>query len=200
MVDLTTSVDHRRPRNRDELLAARAQLLARPLEDTSRDDLTTQLVGFDAGEGRFALPMGSVVTVLNSVRPTPLPEQPPWLAGAIGVSGQILAVIEPDRFLGASPALGDAPERSTMVVISDGTADVALLVDRLARTDVLELATAAALPDGTPDLVAHVVRGTVGGRHLLDAAGLVAAIRAEVQPSTDQASLRQIGAGPIPGM
>jgi chemotaxis signal transduction protein len=196
MVDLTGSGDQRGQRTRDEVLAARAQLLARPLEDTNRDDLTTRLVGFDAGEGRFALPMGSVVTVLNSVRPTPLPEQPPWLAGAIGVSGQILAVIEPDRFLGASPAQGDGHERSTMVVISDGTADVALLVDRLARTDDLDPATPASMPDGTSDLVARVVRGAVGDRHLLDAAGLVAAVRVAVQPSTDQTSLRRTGAGP----
>jgi chemotaxis signal transduction protein len=176
--------DGRATRAKAEVLAARARLLARPLETTSWDHLATQLVGFDAGEGRFVVPTASVVSVISSVPPTPLPEQPGWLAGAAAVGGQVLMVLEPDRFLGATSRQAELDGRATLIVISDGTAEIAMLVDRLAPVDS-SATSVEPLPDGTPDRVASVIRGVVGGRHLLDVAGLVTAIRTALQPSAN---------------
>lgn len=184
------------PLDKSTVLAARAELLGRPLETSTGDELATQLVGFDAGEGRFALSTGSVVAVIHSVPPTALPEQPAWLAGAVGVGGRVVTVIELDRFLGATSPQNPRSGRPTMIVVSDGSADVALIVDRLAPVDGGST-TVTPLPDGTPDQVARVVRGVVGDRHLLDAAGLVAAIRAALHPATNRDSARLQDGGSV---
>lgn len=190
----TSSVgDGGSPLDKSTVLAARAELLARPLDTKSGDELATQLVGFDAGEGRFALSTTSVVAVIHSVPPTALPEQPAWLAGAVGVGGRVVTVVALDIFLGAALPQDPRSDRPTMIVVSDGAAEVALIVDRLAPADGGST-NVAPLPDGTSDQVARVVRGVVGSRHLLDAAGIVAAIRPALNPTTtDDSALPQHG-------
>lgn len=194
MTDLGPPPAQPAARVKADVLAARAQLLARPLEATGLEDLGAQLVGFDAGDGRFVLPTDSIATVISAARPTSVPDQPEWLAGAVAVGGRILTAVEPDRFLGAAPSLTRPSGLVTLIVIADGAAEVALLVDRLASVDAMT--TIDPLPDGTPERAARVVRGVVGGRHLLDPAGIVAAIRDALHPSTEHhaSGLSAVGA------
>lgn len=159
------------------VLAERARHLARPIETAVWEDVTTQFLGLDAGRARFAVPVDAVTTVLAPVRPTPIPRQPAWIAGAIGVDGQVVAVVEPDRFLGAETSDPTPNERRTVALISAGGRDVALLVDAVGRIEISERDEPNPLPVGTTDRVSRAVRGTVAGRYLLDADGFVAAIR-----------------------
>lgn len=159
------------------VLVERARHLARPIETAAWEDVSAQFLGLDAGQARFAVPVAAVTTVLAPVRPTPIPRQPGWLAGAIGVDGQVVAVVEPDRFLGAETSDPMPNERRTVAVISARGRDVALLVDAVDRIEISERNEPDPLPVGTTDLVSRAVRGMVAGRYLLDADGFIAAIR-----------------------
>lgn len=172
-----------------EVLAARARILARPLESSEHADASIQMLGFEAGGDRFALPVESVVTVIAGARPTPLPGMPSWLSGAVDVRGRVVAVVNPDQFLGTQDRLERGVERdldrATAVVIAQGSGEIALLVERL--DPVVSIGPSAILPcpAGSSDRVAQVARGMVDGRLFLEPDGFIAAIRAQLAPVTD---------------
>ena len=171
-----------------EALAARARLLARPQETAEPEGATIQMLGFEAGGDRFALPVESIVTVMSAVQSTPVPGMPPWLVGAVGVRGRVVAVVSPDQFLGTRPGPDELVGRSTAVVLADEAAEVALLIDRLDLVESIASSALLPLPAGSSEVVGHAARGTVGGRLFLDPGGLIAAIRSALQPMTDDPS------------
>lgn len=168
-----------------EVLAARARILARPLQSSEQADAAVQMLGLEAGGDRFALPVESVVTVISGARPTPLPGMPSWLSGAVDVRGRVVAVVNPDQFLGTRERLEQDVDRATAVVIAHGSGDVALLVERLDPVVSIASTTILPCPAGSSDRVAQVARGMVDGRLFLEPEGLIAAIRAELSPVTD---------------
>lgn len=165
-----------------DALAARARLLAQPLEATGPEVSSIQMLGFTAGDDRFGLPVQEVVTVLSSVRPTPVPGMPPWLVGAVGFRGRVVAVVEPDQFLGTPRQLDDSVVRSMAVVMAHGGAEVALLVDRLDPVESIGSGAILPCPVGSPEIVTHAARGTLDGRLFLDRDGFIAAIKAALLP------------------
>lgn len=167
-----------------EVLAARARLLARPLDAAEREGPTIQILGFEAGGDRFALPIASIVTVISPVQPTPVPGMPPWLVGAVGVRGRVVAVVNPDQFLRTRPGADEPVERSTAVLVAGATAEVALLVDRLDPVESIASGASRPLPAGTSDVVGRASRGIIDGRLVLDPGGLIAAIRSALGPMT----------------
>ncbi|MDO8485724.1 MAG: chemotaxis protein CheW [Candidatus Limnocylindrales bacterium] len=171
-----------------EVLATRARVLARPLKTAEQEGATIQMLGFEAGGDRFALPVESIVTVMSAVRPTPVPGMPPWLVGAVGVRGRVVAVVSPDRFLGTRPGPVEPAGRSTAVVVADGSAEVALLVDRLDPVESIAATATGPLPAGSSDIVGRASRGIIDGRLVLDPDGLIAAIRSALQPMTGEPS------------
>lgn len=172
MVDLDRTVD---------VLAVRARRLAQPLETTEHDVATIQVLGFEAGGDRFALPIESIVTVLPDVRPTHVPGMPPWLIGAIGVRGRVVAVVGPDRFLGTRPRGDDPVGRSTAIVVAHEATEIALLVDRLEPVESVASSATRPLPAGSSEVVGRASRGTVDGRLFIDPGGLIAAIRSTLR-------------------
>lgn len=165
-----------------DVLALRARILARPLETAGQEGATIQMLGFEAGGDRFALPVESIVTVMSAVRPTPVPGMPPWLVGAVGVRGRVVAAVDPDRFLGTRAPLDESVERSTAIVIAHGTAELALLVERLDPVESLGSDAVVPCPAGSSEIVGQAARGTVDGRLLLDPDGLITAIRSALHP------------------
>lgn len=167
------------------VLAARARILARPLDTAEQAEAAIQMLGFEAGGDRFALPVESIVTVISEARPTPLPGMPSWLSGAVDVRGRVVAVVNPDQFLGTRERLERDVDRATAVVIAHGSGEVALLVEGL--DPVVSIGSSAILPcpAGSSDRVVQAARGMVDGRLFLDPDGLIAAIRAELSPITD---------------
>jgi purine-binding chemotaxis protein CheW len=171
-----------------EVLAVRARLLARPVESVGQEGATIQVLGFEAGGDRFALPAESIVTVMSAVQPTPVPGMPPWLVGAVGVRGRVVAVVSPDQFLGTRPGPDELVGRSAAVVLADEATEVALLIDRLDPVESIASSALLPLPAGSSEVVGHAARGTVGGRLFLDPGGLIEAIRSALQPMTDDPS------------
>jgi purine-binding chemotaxis protein CheW len=171
-----------------EVLAARARLLARPFDAAAPEGGTLQMLGFEAGGDRFALPAESIVTVISAVQPTLIPGMPSWLVGAVGVRGRVVAVVNPDRFLGTPPGPDEPAARSTAVVVANASAEVALLVDRLDPVESVASTATRPLPAGSSDVVGQASRGMVDGRLVLDPDGLIAAIRSALQPMTSEPS------------
>lgn len=171
-----------------EVLAARARLLARPLDAAELEGPTIQILGFEAGGDRFALPAESIVTVISPVQPTPVPGMPTWLVGAVGVRGRVVAVVRPDQFLGTGLGAEEPDGRSTAVLVADATGEVALLVDRLDPVESIASSATRPLPAGTSDVVGRASRGIIDGRLVLDTDGLIAAIRSALGPMTGEPS------------
>lgn len=168
-----------------DVLALRARLLARPLGTTGQESALIEVLGFEAGAARFALPVQEIVTVLSPIRPTLVPGMPPWLVGAVGVRGRVIAVVKPDQFLGPSGELDDSSARSTAVVIAHGAAELALLVDRLDPVEATPSDAIVPCPAGSSEIVARAARGTVDGRLFLDPEGFIAAVQAALLPATE---------------
>lgn len=77
---------------------------------------------------RFALPIACVEEVLPAAAPTPLPEAPPFLLGALNVRGDVLPVLELRRHLGLPPrAVVDGDH---LILVSTSARRVVLQVDR----------------------------------------------------------------------
>lgn len=169
----------------DEVLLARARLLARPMATGQEERSGNQLLGFEAGGRRFALPAASVITVVSGVRPTLVPHLPAWVAGAINVRGRVVAAVCPDQFVGAPANLDETVGRSMAVVVAGASAEVALLVDQLDPVDSIGSNAIERLPIGASDLLARVARGTIDGRVAIDPDALIAAIRSSLQPTAD---------------
>ena len=172
-----------------DVLAYRARVLARPLDTTGPEGAIFQVLGFEAGAGRFALPVEEIVTVRSAIRPTLVPGMPPWLVGAVGVRGRVIAVVKPDQFLGISGQRDDSSAPSTAVVIAHGAAELALLVDRLDPVETIGSDGIRPCPVGCSELVVRVARGTVDGRLLLDPHGFITAIQDAVVSMSDSSSL-----------
>ena len=172
-----------------DVLAYRARLLARPLETTEQESAPTQVLGFEAGAGRFALPVQEIVTVLSSIRPTLVPGMPPWLVGAVGMRGRVVAVVKPDQFLGTSGQGDDSNAPSLAIVIAHGAAELALLVDRLDPVATIGSDGILPCPLGSSETVTRAARGTVDGRLFLDSHGFITAIQAALVSIPDSSSL-----------
>lgn len=165
-----------------EVLAARARRLARPLETPEQDGATVGLLGFEAGGERFALPVGSVVTVISAVRPTTIPGMPPWLVGAIGVRGRVVALVSPEMFLASQGGADASVARPTAIVVADDALEVALLVDRLEPVETIPTSRIVTLPAGSSDIVGLAASGIVDGRLVIHPGGLIKAIHSALQP------------------
>ncbi|HUQ78532.1 MAG TPA: chemotaxis protein CheW [Patescibacteria group bacterium] len=200
MVDVGLGTEPRtggRVATSEEVLAVRARVLARPMETGPREQATTQLLGFEAGGDRFALPADAVVTVIAGVVPTFVPHLPSWMAGAMDVRGRVVAVASPDQFLGTTPPLEDALLRSTAIVVACASAEVAFLIDRLEPVEAYGSDAIVVLPVGASSLMRCASRGTIDGRIVLDPAGLIKAIRSALDqytlPSSSEIDQRPTG-------
>lgn len=76
---------------------------------------------------RFALPIACVEEVLPAAAPTPLPEAPPYLLGALNVRGDILPVLDLRRHLGL-PAR-PVRESDHLILVATSSRRVVVQVD-----------------------------------------------------------------------
>lgn len=136
------------------------------------------LTFFLAGE-RYAFPLEAVREVCRPAMITALPGLPPVVLGAMGLRGEVLAVLDLRRLLG----LAESPltPASRLIVIHQGTITAALLVDQV--EDISALAETLLQPPPAeaggrewPFLQAIAREGERVTR-LLDPAGLLEAVR-----------------------
>jgi chemotaxis signal transduction protein len=110
------------------VLAERARLLARPLEDPVRS-AAEEVVVLEAGGERYAVDVAAVERVHPVEGVTPLPGLgPPW-AGLVSLRGEILPALDLPAYLGRPPAFasGGGSTPAASAVVRHGGLRVALL-------------------------------------------------------------------------
>lgn len=90
------------------------------------------------GGRRFALPVGPIVRLLPMAAPTPLPDAPADILGALHFAGALWPIVDPRARLGLPPV---APHPSQQLVALDAARRYLLWIDR---------AEAIVRPDGAP--------------------------------------------------
>lgn len=111
----------------DEVLAARAEALARPVD--RRDETRSQWIVVAIGEARIAVPAERAEVVLG---PAPIARVPrPDASAIVGIrtrtGGGLLAVADVSSLIGV--VVSRSAEEQDVVVLGDPTSPVGLLVD-----------------------------------------------------------------------
>lgn len=83
-----------------QILRARAQALARPLEISGIAEAPLELLEFRLARERYALETRYVRGVHPLKNLTPLPSTPPFVLGIVNVRGRILPVLDVKKFFG----------------------------------------------------------------------------------------------------
>lgn len=138
------------------VLEARARVYAQPLA-VAHDDGTLEMLRFSAGDEQYAIGTAFVLRIMPLPRINRLPQTPPHFAGLATFRGDVFAVVDLRRLLGA-----DATVHATHLIILGRTQpDIALLADSIDGIDVMS-------PDAP---------GALDGAALLDDPRLVVGIR-----------------------
>ena len=126
----------------ERILAERARLLARPLEEPGVEG--TEVVLLEGGGERYAVALAWVERVHPVEAVTPLPGlRPPW-AGLIALRGELLPALDLPSYLGRGSPVGPGRAVGCAVVASGGVrvaflseAPVALMLRPEGATDDL---------------------------------------------------------------
>lgn len=136
-------------------------------------DAPTHFVGFIMGSHRYALPLENVESALQMVALTPLPETPPWVAGAVNIHGRVISVLDLRERMGGK-AKRPTPD-DYLLVVRGIERSIALIVDEV--TEVMEIPASQVEPPSGPLArsrpLAAVVRQKEDLIMVLDAARLV---------------------------
>lgn len=157
------------------ILEARTRALAAPVQAVEATSTLDVLILRVSGE-RYALPAAAVRAVAALARLTPLPHAPPEVAGLTVRSGAIVPVFSLRAVLGL--ALGALPEYGRVVILGEGNAELALIVDAV---EEIRSADPAKIRPAPPTLTASagpLIRGVdEQGVPLLDPDALLASDR-----------------------
>jgi len=129
------------------LLRARVGLAVLPIGAAPVS--TQQLLTFEVGGSRFALPSRLLHEVVRAVAIAPLPKAPPIVEGVINVRGTVVPMLDIRQRFGLSPT-PVAPEQH-LLIAQAGSRVVALRVDRavdLVSVDEAAIESAARVVPG----------------------------------------------------
>jgi chemotaxis signal transduction protein len=87
-------------------------------DPTTIDQRSELLLIVGIGARRFALPVAAIVRVLPMAAPTPLPDAPPGIAGALPFRGALLPVVDPRPRLG-QPVVAPQPDQYLVAVAAE---------------------------------------------------------------------------------
>ena len=138
-------------------------------------------IGIDAlllrvGGERYTLPAEAVRAVAALARLSPLPHAPPSVAGLTARGGAIVPVFHLRAVLGL--ALTALPEYGRIVLLGEGSSQLALIVDVVEGTTRVDLATLRPVPATLAASAGALIRGVDGdGVPLLDPEALLASDR-----------------------
>lgn len=114
---------------REEILRARARVLAQEPMDSRRASDELEVLVFVLSEGNVAIESGFVREVLPLKEITPLPTTPAFVLGIINARGQILSVIDIKRFFDMNhQALSNL---NKIVVVENRLIEFGILVDEV---------------------------------------------------------------------
>lgn len=158
------------------ILERRARALARPMTRAGEGP-GESLVTFTRG-ARYALPVAAIREVRPYASPQPLPGAPSFVVGLVTARGGVVPAVDLGTFFGA-PAASDP---QSLIIIADGTVEVALLADTTETVADVPRGPLRRLPAGTPPLAREYGAGLAPGAGVvLDATrllhGIVSALR-----------------------
>lgn len=145
-----------------KILHARAQELARPLEDHEAAAATLQVVEFLLARETYAVETSYVREVCPLKEITPVPCTPPFVLGILNVRGRIVTVIDLKKFFDL-PDTG-ITDLNKVLVVRTGDMEVGFLADAVTggrQLDPRDLQTS--LPTLT-GIRAEYLRGVTGAR------------------------------------
>ena len=159
----------------EQLLAARAAELAKPLEEEA-DAGTVDLLVVMVGGQQVALRLQDVRGVRPPGPVTLVPRTAEALAGVVGGYGEVLPVAALGTLLGLAPAL--PPEQQWVVALDDAAAPLGVLAD--VAVDIIPVGPDDLIPpsDSASLVAALLPDGTI----VLDTAALLSDPRASFSP------------------
>jgi purine-binding chemotaxis protein CheW len=131
---------------RTRVFRQRAETLARPEAAASDAAQQLQVMIFQLGEERFALPLSSVVEVIADAVICPVPGAPAPVAGVMQVRGEIRPVFHLAQLLGAA---GPEPLQ-TVVLVRHGNRELGLGVSRVEDIRSMDPEDFREAPAGNP--------------------------------------------------
>lgn len=129
------------PEQARALLDARARALARPIVENTEADGRFEVLRFDFGRGRYAVPIDWVCEVTGMLEITPLPQTLGFVVGLVHLHGEVVAVADLGRLFPSAVATtaSRAQYRSAHLVVLGGPdgGEVGLIADSVHRTQWL---------------------------------------------------------------
>ncbi|MEK6210807.1 MAG: chemotaxis protein CheW [Pseudomonadota bacterium] len=110
-----------------QILRARAQALARPLESAPVAEASIEVLEFRLAQERYALETRYVREVHPLKNLTPLPCTPAFVLGIVNVRGRILPVLDLKKFFGL-PENG-LTDLHRVILVGDGDLELGVLAD-----------------------------------------------------------------------
>ncbi len=138
MNDKTDTPSSRAPRlDPEQILRARARLLARPSESAPSADTRLDLLEFRLASERYAIETRFVREVHPLKELTPLPCTPAFVMGIVNLRGRILPVLDIKRFFGL-PEQGLA-DLHCILFVHGNDLEFGLLADAVVGTLILPM-------------------------------------------------------------
>jgi purine-binding chemotaxis protein CheW len=145
------------PEEARRILEERARRLARvPARAPDSADVL-EVVTFVLGQETYALETRFVSEVLRHPETTPLPGAPEFVAGIIGVRGQIIAVFELRPLFGLDPR--DADIQPWAILIGTERTELAILADAVLEVATLRIHEILAPPASSGGNAGELIRG-----------------------------------------
>jgi len=110
-----------------EILRARAEALARPLDRQHEDAVYETVVVVTVGDEKLGLPASSMTAILQRFAITPVFGTPPWLAGVAHLRGELFSVIRLEHWLGQR----EASRGEQLAVIAGPDGLLGILIDEV---------------------------------------------------------------------
>ena len=157
------------------ILEERTRALAVPVDQREAEVGVEALVLRVGGE-RYTLPADAVRAVAALARLSPLPHAPPSVAGLTARGGVILPVFHLRAVLGL--ALTALPEYGRIVLLGEGSGQLALIVDAVEGTTRVDTAALRPAPPSLLAAAGALIRGVdAAGVPMLDPEALLASDR-----------------------
>jgi purine-binding chemotaxis protein CheW len=131
----TGQTDRLPPDRARAVLEERARALARPLQVAAPEAATLRLVTFGLANERYAIEARHVREVVRLTGYTPVPGAPDFLLGVMNLRGEVVAVLDLGKFLGA--AARGVSDLSRVLVLGGDRPEFGVLAD--AAHDVVTL-------------------------------------------------------------
>jgi purine-binding chemotaxis protein CheW len=123
----TEQADRLPPERARALLEERARALARPLQAATPDAGVLRLLTFALANERYAIEARHVREVVRLTAYVPVPGAPDFLLGVMNLRGEVLAVVDLRKFLGA--AARGVSDLARVLVLGGDRAEFGILAD-----------------------------------------------------------------------